>query len=376
MISTDRKLFEDNSAVQRRILEYGGLVEELRIIVFSHQNHRFISQRRIGSNITIHPTNSKNKFFYITDAIKISRKIIGNLGNQNEVLVTTQDPFETGFVGWVIAKTRKTKLHLQVHTDFLSWGFQKASIFNKSRGQLASFLIMQADGVRVVSERIKKSIIKWKIAKEDKVSVLPIFVDIEKIKNTEIKFNLKTRYPQFDFIIFTASRFEKEKNISLMIKTMKEVVKKDPKTGLVIVGDGSLRQKLQKTVYDLRLQNNVVFESWTDDLISYYKTADLFLATSNYEGYGLTLLESAVAGCPILTTDVGLVGDVLKKGSVEVCNRGSKRCFVKKILNLIENRNLLDEMKTNALVDIEQRAIKTKEEYLNAYKKDWERCFK
>ncbi len=400
MISTDRKLFEDNSAVRQRIVEYGSLVDELKIIVFnlSTRESRIMNHesRIFGTNVTLYPTNSRNKLFYIVDAIKIGRRIIVNQKNSfqkpsfthslrlgqkqgfkknfSDWLVTCQDPFETGLVGWVIAKTKRVKLHLQIHTDFLSWGFQRASIFNKSRGQLASFLIMQSDGVRVVSERIKKSIIKWRIAKEEKISVLPIFVDIEKIKNTESKFNLKTRYSQFNFVIFTASRLEKEKNIKMMLKVMKKVVEKYPKTGLVIVGDGSIKQSSQLKAYSLQLQKNVVFESWQKDLVSYYKTADLFLATSSYEGYGMTLLESAVAGCPTLTTDVGLVGDILQKESIEVCSRGSKRCFVNKILNLIENPNRLSEMKIRAQQDVEEKVLKTKEEYLEAYKKDWERC--
>ena len=380
MISTDRKLFEENSAVKRRVVEYGKLVEDLHIIVFN-KDFRF-EKRLIGNNISVYPTNSKNKLFYIFDAIKIGRKIVENWkskvedsSNKNNILVTCQDPFETGFVGWVIAKSKKTKLHLQVHTDFLTLDFQTTSVLNKIRSQLAMFLIIQADGVRVVSERIKKSILSWKLKKEEKLSVLPIFVDIEKIKNTEIRFDLHKKYLQFDFIIFTASRFEKEKNLLMMIDIMKEVVKKYPKIGLVVVGEGSQKDILNKKIYKEKMQNNIFVDNWQKDLISYYKTSDLFLFTSNYEGYGMVLLESAVAGCPILTTNVGLVGSVLKEGSVEVCTRKNKRCFIKKILNLVENKNLLEEMTIKAKQDVENNVMKTKEEYLSAYKKDWERCF-
>ncbi|MBU4480148.1 glycosyltransferase family 4 protein [Patescibacteria group bacterium] len=386
MISTDRKIFEENSAVRQRILEYGGLVEELKIIIFNSSTRVSSSKYQVtrlsNSNVWLYPTNSKNKFFYIFDAIRIGRGIIGNwklgLGNssdKNKILVTCQDPFETGFVGWVIAKTKKTKLHLQIHTDFLSWHFKMASVFNKTRSQLAIFLIMQANGVRVVSERIKNSITKWKLKKADKISVLPIFVDIERIKNTEPKFDLHKKYSQFDFIIFTASRFEKEKNILMAIDVMKKIVKEHPKVGLVIIGSGSQERKLKLLTTHYSLQTNIVFEEWNDDLVSYYKTADLFLATSNYEGYGMTLLESAVAGCPILTTDVGLVKDILKEGSVEVCKVGDEKCFVKKLENILGNKNILKTMSENAKRDVENRVIKNKEDYLREYKRDWERCF-
>lgn len=343
-ISTDRKIFEENSAVRQRIVDYGKLVSELHIIVFSKE---FGSERRIiSSNIWAYPTNSKNKFFYIWDAIKIGRKILKQ--NRENWLITTQDPFETGLVGWILAKITKSKLHLQVHTDFMSWKFKMASIMNKTRGQLAMFLIAQADGVRVVSERIKNSIVKWKLKKPERISILPIFVDTQKIEEAESKQNLKNKYSQFDFVILMASRLEKEKNISLAIDVMKKIIKEYPKVGLVIVGDGSQRDSLQKKVYRNRLERNVVFERWQDDLISYYKTADLFLSTSNYEGYGMTLLESAVAGCPILTTDVGLIGEILKEGSIEICKVGKKKCFVEKLEKILESKHLLKIMSEKA----------------------------
>jgi glycosyltransferase involved in cell wall biosynthesis len=185
-----------------------------------------------------------------------------------------------------------------------------------------------------------------------------------------------TKYSQFDFIILMASRLEKEKNIFLAIDVMKEVVKKYPKIGLVIVGEGTLKQSLQKTVCSLRLERNIIFERWNDDLVSYYKTADLFLSTSDYEGYGMTLIEAGVSGCPILTTDVGLVGEILSEGAVEICIVGDKKCFVKKLERLLNDKNRLQEMSVKAKEEIKNRVISDNQEYLNQIKKDWERCLK
>ena len=59
---------------------------------------------------------------------------------------------------------------------------------------------------------------------------------------------------------------------------------------LLIVGDGSELTKLKAISH--KLKANVIFSPWADDLPSYYKTADLFLLTSNYEGYGRTVVEA------------------------------------------------------------------------------------
>ncbi len=109
-----------------------------------------------------------------------------------------------------------------------------------------------------------------------------------------------------------ASRLEPEKNIVLAINAMCEVVKQRPQVGLVIVGSGSEEQQLKLKVRNCGLAANIIFENWIDKstLYSYYKTTDLFLSTSLYEGYGLTLAEAQAAGCPIISTDVGVARDV------------------------------------------------------------------
>lgn len=320
MISRDRDIFKENSEARRRMIEYGALAEKLRVIVL---NRPFRS-------------------------LKIGKEIKGF------DLVTTQDPFETGLIGWLAAKIFGARLQLQIHTDFLSEYFWKESLLNKIRVLTAKFLIPKADCVRVVSERIKKYL--------GKGIVLPIFVDIEEIKNVPIKTNLRDKYPQFNFVILMASRLTKEKNINLAIEAMEGIVKKHPKTGLIITGSGSEEKKLKAESY--KLKANVIFEPWTDDLASYYKTADLFLLTSNYEGYGRTLIEAAVVDCKIISSDVGVADEILEKENIFA--PGDKNALEEKIIKAISG-----EIKPAKPVK-----IKTKKEYLEKYGNGWKNCAK
>ncbi len=335
MISTDKNIFKEGSGVRERMIEYGGLVEELHIIVFAKKNFQFSVSN--FQNIFIYPTNSKSRWFYVCDAIKLGKKI-------NADIVTAQDPFESGLAGWFIKRKLDIPLQLQIHTDFLSPYFAQDSILNRLRVFLAKFLIPRADCIRVVSERIRKSLKK-------ECFVLPIFVDVEKIKNAPVKTNLHEKYPQFDFIILMASRLTKEKNITLAIKAVKEI--NDKKIGLIIVG-GEPEKKESSA--------NIIFEPWTNDLISYYKTADLFLLTSNYEGYGMTLMEAAAAGCKIISSDVGIAGEILEKENI--FKVGDRKDLQEKIEKAIRG-----EIKPCL-------AIKTisKQEYLENYKKSWDLC--
>ena len=295
MISSDANILKENSEVRQRMIEYGELFKRLDIIVFSKQTTE--EKMMLSENTFVYPTNSSSKANYFFDALNISRKIV------RPDVVTAQDPFEIGVVANNIAKYFRCQLHIQVHTDFLSKSFKMESLKNNIRTHLAKYILPKADSIRVVSKKIKDSLGKMNLRVEP--IVLPIFVDEELIKNTEIKFDLHEKYKEFDFIILMASRLTKEKNIGLAIDFMHKFVKEYPKTGLVVVGDGPERERINMKVDKLDLNDNVKIEGWSMDLPSYYKTADLFLLTSNYEGYGRTITESLSAGTAVISTDVG-----------------------------------------------------------------------
>ncbi|MDP2676458.1 MAG: glycosyltransferase [bacterium] len=161
-IGSDRKLFEEGSDVQNRIIEYGTLFDELHIIVFTtrYQKHgvRF-KNTKVGDNVWIYPTYSRNKFFYIVDAVHIGKRIFRTMHfRQGHDCISTQDPFEAGLAGWFLKRASHISLQLQIHTDFFSPYFGRESVLNRIRVRIATFLIPRADGIRVVSKRIKESL--------------------------------------------------------------------------------------------------------------------------------------------------------------------------------------------------------------------------
>ena len=372
-VSTDRKIFEESSEVRRRMLEYGTLVDELHIVIFSRRNAlsgNRLSKLKISENTFAYPTNSRSRWFYVFDAAKIGVKIIKNIGG--DFLVSAQDPFETGLAGHLIAKRAKTRLQLQIHTDFLSPYFKKTFLLNRLRVAIAKFLIPRASCVRVVSRRIKDSlsVIGPQLSV---IAVLPIFVDIEKIRNAPVKTDLRRQYPRFDFIILMASRLTKEKNIGMAIKAIKGIVKRHPNTGLIIVGEGPEKNNLKSQILNLKIGENVIIENWADDMISYYKTSDLFLLASDYEGYGRTVIEAMAASCPVVMTDVGIAGEMIKDGySGLVVPVGDARALEEAILKVREDEFLRGNLVVSAEYTLKD--LPDKGEYLERYKKTWENC--
>jgi len=397
-IGSDKNLFSEKSEVRQRIIEYGNLVEELHIVVFTKRQSQIsnLKSQNFG-NIFLYPTNSMSKWLYIFDAYKIAKKLLATnhkLQTTN-YLITCQDPFESGLAGFLIKRKFKIPFQLQIHTDFLSPYFWKESFLNKIRVLIAKFLISRADCVRVVSDRIKNSIIEnckllacrrlgaGRKIENSAIAVLPIFIDVKKIQETPIIMNLREKYPQFDFIILIASRLTKEKNIGVAIKAMVEIIKKYPKTGLIIVGDGPELKNLKSQISNLKtasqnsnLDKQIIFENWQekDILISYYKTADLFLLTSNYEGYGMAIVEAMAAGCPVIMTDVGLAHEILRDNREGlIVPIGDREKLIKAIFTVIEHSELRENLKNNS-----QKIFNnwlSENDYLQKYYNSWRMCF-
>ena len=370
-IGTDRKLFEEGSSVLSRNKDYVAVekMEELHIIVFSLASIG-LKEKTIG-NLHLYPTNSLNRLMYVIDAVRIGRRLIKNYGmSRNNSVISCQDPFETGLVGYFLRRKFKLPLQLQIHTDFLSPYFRN-TFLNRVRALIAKYTIPKADSLRVVSTVIADSVSnKFKDLKA-KISILPIYVDVEKIINTGAVF-ANWSETAFEFTVLMVSRFTLEKQINVAIEAFKKVIdtKKNKNIGLYIIGDGPEEENLRNQINKLDLETHVKIRGWeTQDLIlSFYKNSDIFLLTSEYEGYGMTLIEAGAAGCPIVTTEVGIAKtDLFKNGENSfVCPVGDVDCLARGIIELEVNDEKRELFKDRMQDSIKKTAI-TREEYVKKY---------
>lgn len=361
MVSNDKRIYESMSGSTRRMVMLGERTDGLKILILGLSG----ATLHLSQKVEVIPAG-RNKLFSVINALIIA----GQLNKKSSPIadvVTAQDPFLAGLAGFLIKKALGTKLQIQVHTDIMSPFFRKESFLNYLRYKLGLFSIPKADCIRAVSARSKNSLLSKFPGL--KIDVLPVFVDVERIKSNLPRFDLHKKYPRYDFIILMASRFTREKNIEMAIRAMSEIVGKYPRAGLIIVGQGPMAEKYKSEIKKLWLGGNVILEPWAEDIISYYKTADLFVLTSNYEGYGLTLIEAILSSCPIISTDVGIADEIIKDGKNGfIIKVGDKTTLVEMILRLIENKDLLAAMKQNNL-NVNPFSYPSAQSYFENYKK-------
>ncbi len=307
MLSTDGRLFSPSSPVRERMRRYGEICEELHVVVYTKPG---FEEEQLASNVRLYPTNSLVKAGYFFTAFRIGAALIRGRGI---TVMTVQDPFETGFVGYLLKGRFHIPLQLQIHTDFLNQYFKKQSFKNRVRAWCGKHLLLHADGIRVVSERIKKSIIADTTVMSTRISVLPVAVDV-RVSSSAASEAVRTRYPQYQKLVLMVSRLAPEKNITLALDAFVEIQSQLPHAGLIIVGSGPEQAAIEQHIVKKGLTASVRIEPWTDDVAPYYKAADVYLLTSNYEGYGRTVIEALVAETPIVMTDVGIAGEVVVTG--------------------------------------------------------------
>jgi len=91
---------------------------------------------------------------------------------------------------------------------------------------------------------------------------------------------------------------------------------------LLIVGGGSLKEELEELAKKLEIKENIIWFGRTDDVMSVMKQMDLFVLASNYEGFGLVLLEAIQAGIPVIAANNSAIPEVLGVNSEGLFHTG------------------------------------------------------
>jgi glycosyltransferase involved in cell wall biosynthesis len=110
--------------------------------------------------------------------------------------------------------------------------------------------------------------------------------------------------PADAFVIGHVGRFEEQKNHRFMLEIVREVVKTEPRTRLLLIGAGSLQPTIKRRTAELGLASNVIFAGLRSDVPRVLRGAvDAFVMPSLCEGLGIAAVEAQAAGVPSFLAD-------------------------------------------------------------------------
>lgn len=146
------------------------------------------------------------------------------------------------------------------------------------------------------------------------------------------------KFDNADFTILMIGRLESVKNFHRFPEILSRC--KHPNISAIIIGEGPMRTQIERSISEEGMTNRIQLLGYKGDVQNYYKTADLFLLLSEYEGMPLVLLEAGLSGTPILATRVGIVPDVLLEQFGYIA---SLEDFPEWIDNIVENYDIAKE---------------------------------
>jgi len=117
-----------------------------------------------------------------------------------------------------------------------------------------------------------------------------------------------------DRILVTVGRLVARKAVSRLIEMLADM--RDPAVKLVVIGDGPLLEDLRARAQQLSVGGQVRFAGFVSDQqkVDLLGIADLYVSTSQHEGFGLVFLEAMAAGLPVVCYDFGGQSDFLENG--------------------------------------------------------------
>ena len=166
------------------------------------------------------------------------------------------------------------------------------------------------------SEAAGKFLYGEKMLKAGKVFIMHNAIDCEKFRfRPEVRERLRKEMGlEGKFVIGHVGRFERQKNHEFLIEVFAECKKEIDSCILLLIGEGSLRSKIEKKVVEKGLKNSIIFLTKRNDMEYLYQVMDLFVLPSLYEGLPVSCLEAQVNGLECIVSRT--VTDELKKQTI------------------------------------------------------------
>jgi len=198
-----------------------------------------------------------------------------------------------------------------------------------------------------------------KIGLENNIAVISNGIDLNKFKPIKIidkdfdGFGLDKDIPIFIFV----GRLEKDKNIDLILRATKLVLKKK-KIQVLIVGKGKDENKFEKLAQNLNIQKEVVFTGEVSeiDLQKLLSLANVYIASGSAELQGIAVMEAMAMSLPVLALNAVALPELVKQDINGFLFELNKDDLAEKMLNIIIDKNKLKEIGKQSRILIQKHS--------------------
>ena len=265
-----------------------------------------------------------------------------------------------GALAFLKLHNSKPKLFFSLHG--LNY-YKGSSLLSKLIIPLDRFILKKADLVFSVNNE-DLSFLRKKGMISCKAIYCPITIKYDKFINKKDDFDLvlKTREAlkvDNSIVLTYVAELNKNKNQIMLLKVLKLIKKTGRNYKLLLVGPDHSNGKLFKLAKKYRLDKDVMFLGWRDDINNLLISSDIYVASSIREGFGINIVEAMYCGIPVVATD--------NRGHREIINDNENgflvklndiKTFSKRIEELAD-----DEEKRKRIITSADRVLKDKFNY-------------
>ncbi|MGQ9728965.1 MAG: glycosyltransferase family 4 protein [Candidatus Fervidibacter sp.] len=171
--------------------------------------------------------------------------------------------------------------------------------------RMRSWYVKQADKIITPSQYLARWVERWGISKERIEVIYNAVEPMDKIKPASVPLQTPLK-------AVTVGRLVPWKRVDGILEAVAQI----PELGLVVVGDGPERARLERKAASLGISERVYFAGQLsrEETLSLMATCDIFVLNSTYEGLPHVVLEAMALGLPVVATAVGGTPEVVKDG--------------------------------------------------------------
>jgi len=296
---------------------------------YNHKNIRLIYEPGIG----ISATKSSTKFGYLKNVRALKKSI----ARFNPDILHAHYATSYGLVGALAG------FHPYVIS---SWGTDVMKFPQKNfiAKNILRYNLNSADLLCATSITIKEYI---HAVINKPVSVIPFGVDVNVFKPKTVS----RLFGEEDFVIGSIKPLEPIYNNDVLIRSFSKLSQKYDNLRLVIIGTGSSESSLKKLTRDLKVEDKVKFTGRIpfEQVSDYFNMLDVLANLSEYESFGVSVIEAMACEKPVVVTNVGGLKEVVKDDTVGLKVRvGDEEETANAFEKLVLNKDLCKTIGQNA----------------------------
>lgn len=354
-------------------IDISDLFDEVHILILREGITSKNPVLRVAHNVWLYTASSKHWWRTPAAGVKMVSEQLEFASGFRPDLIVARDPFESALAAISLAKKHNRPLQLHVLDDYSTSEFLKRSPHNFWRLFLPFFTVPKFLSVRTLTNTML-TMLQKKFVIQD-VAMLPRYQNYESLIDSTAQIDLKEKYKPFIFFIVFSGKLGHESTLYRAIDAARFVLR-NPRVGLLVLGDGKARSEFEKRSKLLGIERQVVFEPKVIDVLPYLKSGNILIVTDTDSDSEELVLKAAAAGIPMVMSRTDVREDIFSHGeSAFLCESSDVQAFTDRINDLLNDVLLRKQFVERGQDIIREQFHSDPREYLEAYRTSIEQAF-